>query len=60
MSAEDLGAHSSRAAAKWRWEPDPNVIGPSAPCGMVTSTGKRCIKGWMHRLGHATRLAVSR
>jgi hypothetical protein len=50
-----------RAAARWLWQPTAEglaLVGhtwrfrPDIPCGMVTSTGKRCTRGWMHRLGH--------
>lgn len=50
--------HLRARRAKWTWEP--RGAGPlhhtmEVPCGMVTSTGKRCAKGWFHNGSHSSK-----
>lgn len=60
-----LATHRRRAASKWRW--DDALAAKEYPgyylrgrgnhggqCPEVTSTGKRCVKTFLHRRGHTT------
>lgn len=50
-----------RLAARWEWKPVPDTnfanthLDPTWPCPMITSLGKRCTRGWMHKGIHSTK-----